>query len=75
MTARAMARRARADRLMGWTLMAAVCGFLLWIVFGGAALPRDRTGGNISSVAALEAVAEEEAARRRLQWLRGEIRP
>ena len=35
MTVRAAARRARADRLLGWTLMAAVCGFLLWIVFGG----------------------------------------
>ena len=35
MTVRTAARRARADRLLGWTLMAAVCGFLLWIVFGG----------------------------------------
>ena len=37
MTVRATARRERATRLFGWTLMAAVCGFLLWIVFGGAA--------------------------------------
>ena len=37
MTVRAIARRARATRLFGWTLMAAVCGFLLWIVLGGAA--------------------------------------
>ena len=26
-----------ATRLLGWTLMAAICGFLLWIVFGGGA--------------------------------------
>ena len=27
---------ARAIRLLDWTLLAAVCGFLMWIVFGGA---------------------------------------
>ncbi len=43
MTARAIARRARATRLFGWTLMAAVCGFLLWIVLGGAAHAEDPT--------------------------------
>ena len=36
MTARVTARNARATRLLGWMLIAAVCGFLLWIVFGGA---------------------------------------
>ena len=41
MTARVTARNARATRLLGWTLMAAVCGFLLWIVFGGAAHAED----------------------------------
>ena len=41
MTARTTAQRARAGRLLGWTLMAAVCGFLLWIVFGGAAHAED----------------------------------
>ena len=41
MTVRAIARRARATRLLGWALMAAVCGFLLWIVFGGAAHAED----------------------------------
>ena len=37
MTARAIWTRERAARLLAWALMAAVCGFLLWIVFGGAA--------------------------------------
>lgn len=37
MTARATARRARATRWVGWSLMAAVFGFLMWIVLGGAA--------------------------------------
>ena len=41
MTVRAAARRARTDRLLGWSLMMAVCGFLLWIVFGGAAHAED----------------------------------
>ena len=41
MTVRAMVRRGRTTRLLGWTLMAAVCGFLLWIVFGGAAHAED----------------------------------
>ena len=30
-----------AARLFGWTLLAAVCGFLLWIVFGGGAQAGD----------------------------------
>ena len=40
MTGRRIFRGASAPlaaRLFGWTLLAAVCGFLLWIVFGGAA--------------------------------------
>ena len=57
MTARNMARRERAIRLLGWTLMAAVCGFLLWIVFGGAAHAEDpkaaaRAIGNAGNTAA-----------------------
>ena len=41
MTTRATARRARTTQLLGWTLLAAVCGFLLWVVFGGAAHAED----------------------------------
>ena len=44
MTARRIFRGARAPlaaRLFGWTLLAAVCGFLLWIVFGGGAQAGD----------------------------------
>ena len=57
MTSRTMARRARAIRLLGWALMAAVCGFLLWIVLGGAAHAEDpkaaaRAIGNTGSSAA-----------------------
>ena len=37
MSGRRVARRERASRMFGWALLAAVCGFLLWIVFGGAA--------------------------------------
>ena len=37
------ARAYRTTRLLGWTLMAAVCGFFLWIVFGGVSrMPRIR---------------------------------
>ena len=57
MTARAIERRDRATRLLGWTLMAAVCGFLMWIVFGGAAQAEDpkaaaRAIGNAGNAAA-----------------------
>ena len=57
MRAWAKARRERTDRLLGWSLMAAVCGFLLWIVFGGAAHAEDpkaaaRTIGNAGNAAA-----------------------
>ena len=44
MTGRRIFREARAPlaaRLFGWTLLAAVCGFLLWIVFGGGARASD----------------------------------
>ena len=46
-----------AARLFGWTLMAAVCCFLLWIVFGGAAHAGDpkaeaRAIGNAGTAAA-----------------------
>ena len=37
MTARAICRRERATGLLGWALVAAVFGFLLWIVLGGGA--------------------------------------
>ena len=69
MTAQRMARRERAGRMLGWTLMAAVCGFLLWIVFGGAAHadpgPEDpkaaaRAIGNAGNAAA-RAVARDSA--------------
>ena len=65
MTARAIARRARATRLLGWSLMAAVCGFLLWIVFGGAAHADDpksaaRAIGNAGNAAA-RAIARDSA--------------
>ena len=48
---------ARAARLLGWLLMAAVFGFLMWIVFGGAAHADDpksaaRAIGNAGSAAA-----------------------
>ncbi|MDD9993705.1 MAG: conjugal transfer protein TraN [Rhodospirillales bacterium] len=57
MTVRSLARRALETRLFGWTLMAAVCGFLLWIVFGGAAHAEDpkaaaRAIGNAGNAAA-----------------------
>ncbi len=39
------ARRERASRMFGWVLMTAVCGFLLWIVFGGAAHADPGSGG------------------------------
>jgi len=41
MTARAVARRTGATRLLGWALLAAVCGFLMWIVFGGVTYAED----------------------------------
>ncbi len=34
-------RSERAGSLLGWILLAAVCGFLLWIVFGGGAQAED----------------------------------
>ena len=57
MTARAKARRERASRMLGWVLMTAVCGFFLWIVFGGAAQAGDpraeaRAIGNAGAAAA-----------------------
>ena len=57
MTVRAIARRERASRMLGWVLMTAVCGFLLWIVFGGAAHAEDpkaaaRAIGNAGNSAA-----------------------
>ncbi|MDE0410534.1 MAG: conjugal transfer protein TraN [Alphaproteobacteria bacterium] len=57
MTARAAARRERASRLLGWVLTTAVCGFLLWIVLGGAARAEDakaaaRAIGNAGNLAA-----------------------
>ena len=44
-------------RLVGWALLAAVCGFLLWIVFGGGAQAEDpnsaaRAIGNAGTAAA-----------------------
>ena len=57
MTARAMARRTGATRLLGWALLAAVCGFLMWIVFGGVTYAEDpkaaaRAIGNAGNSAA-----------------------
>ena len=60
MTRRLTFRTARPDRtarLLGWMLLAAVCGFLLWIVFGGAARAEDpkaaaRAIGNAGTAAA-----------------------
>ena len=60
MTAQPIFRRRRtprATRLLGWALMAAVCGFLMWIVFGGAAHAEDpkaaaRAIGNAGTAAA-----------------------
>ncbi len=60
MTGRPIFRNSRAprvSRVLGWTLLAAVCGFLLWIVFGGAAHAEDpkaaaRTIGNAGNAAA-----------------------
>ena len=60
MTGRRIFRGAPAPlsaRLFGWTLLAAVCGFLLWIVFGGAADAGDpkaeaRAIGNAGTAAA-----------------------
>ena len=63
MTARATARRTRATRWVGWSLMAVVFGFLMWIVFGGAAHAEDpraaaRAIGNAGNTAA-RAVARD----------------
>ena len=66
MTAQPIFRRRRtlrATRLLGWALMAAVCGFLMWIVFGGAAHADDpkaaaRAIGNAGNSAA-RAIARE----------------
>ena len=57
MTARAMCRRERATRLLGQALVAAVFGFLLWIVLGGGAQAGDpgaeaRAIGNAGNSAA-----------------------
>ena len=66
MTVRAIARSARVSRLLGWSLMAAVCGFLLWIVFGGAAHAEDpkaaaRAIGNAGNAAA-RAIARDSSS-------------
>ncbi len=50
-------RATRATRMLAWTLMAAVLGFLLWIVFGGGASAGDpkaeaRSIGNAGTAAA-----------------------
>ena len=50
-------RAPRAPDLLAWALLAAVCGFLLWIVFGGAAHADDpkaaaRAIGNAGNAAA-----------------------
>ena len=50
-------RTSRMTRMLAWTLMAAVCCFLLWIVFGGAARAEDpkaaaRSIGNAGTAAA-----------------------
>ena len=50
-------RRNRTTRLLDWALMAAVCGFLMWIVFGGAVQAGDpradaRAIGNAGNSAA-----------------------
>jgi len=47
----------RTARLLGWTLLAAVCGFLMWIVFGGVTYAEDpksaaRAIGNAGNAAA-----------------------
>ena len=57
MRARSESRRAWVSRLLGWTVLAAVCGFLLWIVFGGGASAEDpkaaaRAIGNAGAAAA-----------------------
>ena len=57
MTARAICRRERATGLLGWALVAAVFGFLLWIVLGGAAHAEEpkaaaRVIGNAGTAAA-----------------------
>ena len=57
MTVRAIARRTRTTRLLGWTLLAGVCGFLLWIVLGGVTYAEDpkaaaRAIGNAGNSAA-----------------------
>ena len=51
------ARAPLAIRLSGWVLLLAVCGFLLWIVFGGVAYAEDpkaaaRAIGNAGTAAA-----------------------
>ena len=60
MSARRAIRKARASRatgLLAWTLLAAVCGFLMWIVFGGVTYAEDpkaaaRAIGNAGAAAA-----------------------
>ena len=58
---------ARVTRLLDWTLLAAVCGFLMWIVFGGAA-----QAGDPKEEARAIGNAGNAAARRHLRRLRGE---
>ena len=67
MTARPVFGRAPmagTTRLIGWALMAAVCGFLLWIVFGGGAARAEdpkaaaRAIGN-AGMAAARAIARD----------------
>ncbi len=41
MSAGPESRRTWVSRLLGWTLLTAVCAFLLWIVFGGGAQAED----------------------------------
>ena len=57
MTARAIGPREQATRLLAWMLVAAVFGFLMWIVLGGGARAEDpkaaaRTIGNAGTAAA-----------------------
>ena len=63
MTARTVARRAGATRLLGWALLAAVCGFLMWIVFGGVTYAEDTRAAEPKAAARAIGNAGNAAAR------------
>ncbi len=54
---------ARATRLLGWALLASVCAFLLWIVFGGVTYAEDTRAADPKAAARAIGNAGNSAAR------------